>query len=104
MAALTWLSTVPIIYWGDLDTYGFLILNRLRARYPDVTSLLMDADTLLTHRQQWVREETPTSVPLPHLTEEENSLYRDLVEDRYGEHVRLEQERVRFSRVRRALR
>ena len=103
VAGLTWLQDVPITYWGDLDTYGFLILNRLRARYEDVTSILMDADTLLAHPLQWVREDLPTNVALPHLTEEEGALYRDLVEDRYGEHVRLEQERIRFSRVRQAL-
>lgn len=103
VAGLTWLPQVAITYWGDIDTYGFSILNRLRARYPDVTSVLMDADTLLAHPLQWVREEVPTAIALPHLTEDEAALYRDLVEDRYGEHVRLEQERVRFSRVRRAL-
>ncbi|WP_375430766.1 Wadjet anti-phage system protein JetD domain-containing protein [uncultured Friedmanniella sp.] len=102
-AALTWLSQVSIIYWGDLDTYGFAILDRLRIRYPDVTSMLMDVDTLLAHPLQWVREEVPTASPLLHLSEEEGALYRDLVEDRYGEHVRLEQERIRFSRVRQAL-
>ncbi len=103
VAALTWLPQVTVLYWGDLDTYGFSILNQLRARYPDVTSVLMDADTLLAHSLQWVREEKPTAAALPHLTEDEAAVYRDLVEDRYGEHLRLEQERIRFSRVRRAL-
>ena len=40
---------------------------------------------------------------LEHLTDAERSLYRDLVEDRYGPSIRLEQERIRFSLVRRAL-
>lgn len=101
---LGWLQSRRILYWGDLDTYGFLILNRLRSRYPDVTSILMNHDTLLAHREQWVSEEKPTTEPLPLLTEPESELYRDLVEDRYGHHVRLEQERVRFSRVAAALR
>ena len=103
VAGLTWLQDKHVTYWGDIDTYGFAILNRLRARYADVTSLLMDTDTLLAHPQQWVIEERPTDQPLPHLTGPEAALYADLVEDRYGHHVRLEQERVRFSRVRRAL-
>jgi hypothetical protein len=101
--ALTWLADKRIIYWGDIDTYGFVILNRLRARYGQVASILMDHDTLLAHRGQWVREELPSTQPLPHLTEAESELYRDLVEDRYGEHIRLEQERIRFSAVTAAL-
>ena len=79
-----WLQNKLITYWGDIDTYGFLILNRLRARYPQVESILMDVDSLLAHRPQWVTEEKPTSHPLPHLTEAEAALYRDLIEDRYG--------------------
>ena len=99
VAGLTWLSTKTIIYWGDIDTYGFVILNRLRARYPRVESILMDPETLLAHPEQWVREERPTDLALPHLTESEAALYRDLVEDRYGHHVRLEQERISYARV-----
>jgi hypothetical protein len=90
----SWLSSKTITYWGDIDTYGFVILNRLRARYPRVVSILMDAGTLLAHPDQWVVEEKPTEIALPHLTEAEAALYRDLVEDRYGHHVRLEQERI----------
>lgn len=103
VAGLVWLQQKRIIYWGDIDTYGFAILNRLRASFPQVESVLMDHDTLLAHPRQWVTEPMPTAIDLPHLTESEGELYRDLVEDRYGHHVRLEQERVRFSRVRGAL-
>jgi hypothetical protein len=99
VAGLRWLQDKRIIYWGDVDTYGFAILNRLRANYPAVESVLMDVDTLLAHPQQWVLEAKPTRLALPHLSEAESVLYQDLVEDRYGHHVRLEQERVRFSRV-----
>jgi hypothetical protein len=99
VAGLSWLSNKTVTYWGDIDTYGFVILNRLRARYPRVESILMDAETLLAHPDQWVVEEKPTGVALPHLTEAEATLYRDLVEDRYGHHVRLEQERISYARV-----
>jgi hypothetical protein len=68
-----------------------------------VESILMDVETLLAHPLQWVTEDKPTNQPLPHLTEPETALYRDLIEDRYGHQVRLEQERVRFSLVRQAL-
>ncbi len=40
--SLPWLRDADIIYWGDLDTYGFAILNRLRARIPQTRSVLMD--------------------------------------------------------------
>jgi hypothetical protein len=103
VAGLSWLSSKTITYWGDIDTYGFVILNRLRARYPRVVSILMDAGTLLAHPDQWVVEEKPTEIALPHLTEAEAALYRDLVEDRYGHHVRLEQERISYGCVLAAL-
>lgn len=63
----------------------------------------MNHATLLAHRDQLVREDNPTSVPLQHLTAAEQSLYHDLVEDRFGTAVRLEQERVRFGLVHEAL-
>jgi hypothetical protein len=63
----------------------------------------MDAETLLAHPDQWVVEESPTDLVLPHLTEAEAALYRDLVEERYGPRVRLEQERVSYTRVLAAL-
>jgi hypothetical protein len=103
VSALTWLAGKSIIYWGDVDTYGFLILNRLRATYDRVTSILMDVETLLAHAGQWVGEDQPTSQQLPHLNEVEAETYAALVEDRYGRNVRLEQERIRFSAVRAAL-
>lgn len=103
VAGLSWLQDKTITYWGDLDTWGLLILNRLRARFPHVTSMLMDTPTLLAHPRQWVAEERPTDLELPHLAEPEAMLYRDLVEDRWGHHVRLEQERIRFRLVREAL-
>lgn len=64
----------------------------------------MDHDTLLAHRAQFGTEPNPTAAPQPHLTETEQEVYRDLIEDRFGHAVRLEQERIRFSYVSRALR
>ena len=100
---LPWLHEREIVYWGDIDTHGFAILNRLRARFPAAVSILMDRETLLAHPGQYVTEPVPTSEHQPNLTEPERLLFQDLVEDHYGESVRLEQERVRFSLVRDAL-
>ena len=103
LEAIPWLDDKDLVYWGDIDTHGFAILDRLRSRFRSVSSILMDYVTLLAHPDQLVQEESPTSAPLPHLTSEEQSLYRDLVEDRFGTAVRLEQERVRFGLVHKAL-
>jgi hypothetical protein len=48
-------------------------------------------------------EPSPTNRPLPNLTEAEAALYCDLVEDRFGPTIRLEQERVRPSLLEREL-
>ena len=63
----------------------------------------MDEPTLTAHLDHVGSEESPTAVPLEHLTPEERRLYCDLVEDRFGRSVRLEQERIRFGAVRGAL-
>lgn len=100
---IPWLAEREIVYWGDIDTHGFAILDRLRERVPSARSILMDRPTLLAHRTQLTTEPSPTNTALPHLTVDEAAMYRDLVEDRYGPRVRLEQERVRFALVRTAL-
>lgn len=97
--SLPWLRTAEVHYWGDLDTHGFAILNQLRAWLPQTRSFLMDRDTLLGHRDRWVREHSPTAARLNRLTTDESALYTDLVSDRFGDHVRLEQERVDWTWV-----
>ena len=101
--SLPWLPGKEIVYWGDIDTHGFDILNRLRSRLPSVQSILMDHRTLLAHRQQWVTEPAPTNRLLPHLTVDGQALYQDLVEGTFGPALRLGQERVRFSLLHDAL-
>lgn len=103
LESITWLHGKEIVYWGDIDTHGFSILSRLRARFGSVRSILMDHETLLAHPTQLVEEDSPTDEVLGHLTTNEQTLYRDLIEDRYGRSVRLEQERVRFTHLRHAL-
>jgi hypothetical protein len=103
LEGVPWMAQRDVVYWGDLDTHGFAIVSRLRERVPAVRSLLMDRATLSAHRDQLVVEPTPTEADLGSLTADEEELYRDLIEDRYGPSVRLEQERIRFSTVRRAL-
>ncbi|SCG39945.1 hypothetical protein GA0070613_0703 [Micromonospora inositola] len=103
LAPLTWLHDRELTYWGDIDTHGFAILDRLRQVFPHTTSVLMDSETLLGHRAHWGREAAPVTTELAHLTAEELQLYRDLVANRYAPALRLEQERIRFSAVERTL-
>lgn len=100
---LPWLAGADVRYWGDIDTHGFAILDRLRAWIPEARSVLMDRETLLAHRDRWGTEDRPTAAALIRLTADERDLYYDLVTDRLGERVRLEQERIDWQWVRRRL-
>lgn len=100
----SWLKDLPLFYWGDIDTHGFDILDRLREHFPLTRSVLMDRETLLEHRASWVSEKKPTSKELSRLTPDEQELYKDLVSHRYAPSLRLEQEVIRFPRVHEALR
>lgn len=91
---LGWLFGADVVYWGDIDTHGFAILDGLRAWLPGARSVLMDRETLLAHRDRWVTEERPATSVFTRLVLDEQNLYTDFVEDRLGDRVRLEQERI----------
>jgi hypothetical protein len=98
-----WLRQRALHYWGDIDTYGFHILDRLRSIFPDAQSFLMDRETLQEHVPLWVRESSPYDGELRRLTCAEWALYENLRHNRLGDRVRLEQERIPFGRIERAL-
>ncbi len=102
LAAIPWLPADDLLYWGDIDTHGFSILDRLRHHFPGARSLLMDRETLQAHRRLWTREGRNQRFEgeLDRLTEDEWRLFDDLRQDRLGERVRLEQERVGFGWLR----
>lgn len=104
LAAATWLHEKEIYYWGDIDTHGFAILNQLRGFLFHVVSFLMDQRTLLAHRALWGVEMQPETGTLTRLNSEESALYDQLRQNHWGEHVRLEQERIGFDFLREALR
>ena len=103
LAPLGWLAGLDLAYWGDIDTHGFAILNRLRHHLPHARSMLMDRATLLDHRHHWTTESSPTAAMLDRLDQAEAALYADLVSDTYGPSVRLEQERIGFAAVEKAV-
>ena len=103
LAEAQWLAGRALYYWGDIDTYGFHILDRLRAIFPGVRSLLMDRETLLRNRALWVRESSSYEGSLARLTLEECRLYDELRYNRLGDQIRLEQERIPFRWLREKL-
>lgn len=99
IGGIEWVERREVFYWGDIDTHGFAILDELRASLPEVKSLLMDSDTLLAHESFWISESKPANRVLPRLSESETTLYRELVENRFGAGVRLEQELIDYQFV-----
>lgn len=94
-----WLGRRELHYWGDLDTHGFAMLDRLREAFPDALSFLMDRNTLVANKALWGIEDAPHITPLTRLTTAEAAVFDDLRFDRLGRGVRLEQERIPFGRV-----
>jgi len=103
LSEIRWLKRLPLHYWGDIDTHGFAMLDRVRAIFPAAESFLMDRETLFRHSHSWVRESSPYIGELHRLSEAERSLYDDIRSNRLGENVRLEQERIAFACVERAV-
>ncbi len=105
LAEAAWLADRELYYWGDIDTHGFAILDRFRRHFPTTQSLLMDRETLRAHAAHWGEEDEAHrySGGLDHLTEAEARLYDDLRHDVVGHRVRLEQERIPFGWVQRAV-
>ena len=108
LAGVGWLRACSVYYWGDIDTHGFAILDQLRAHLPHAQSLLMDRETLMEHPDQWGQEPMPVQRDLTRLDALEHALFDDLRCLRLGAapgtvHVRLEQERIGFGWLQRAL-
>ena len=103
LAYAAWLTRCQVFYWGDIDTHGFAILDQLRAYLPHAHSLLMDRDTLLAFEAQWGKEGKQTLRDLSRLNAEECAMYDDLRDNRLCPNLRLEQERIGFGWVEKAL-
>jgi len=99
LARSTWLNDCTVYYWGDIDTHGFAILDRLRGHFAHVVSFLMDRQTLDAHEAVWGREDTPVVSDLHRLTADERDLYDALRDNRIRTGLRLEQEQIAFHAV-----
>ncbi|MEN9974102.1 MAG: hypothetical protein RLZZ282_108 [Verrucomicrobiota bacterium] len=103
LAQVDWLRNCAIHYWGDIDTHGFAILDNLRAHFPHVQSMLMDEETFETLRDFCTTEPEPTKRDLQRLTADERALFDLLRRDMNPTAHRLEQERIPYSMVSKAL-
>lgn len=103
LAAIPWVRTARIIYWGDVDTYGLEILAHLRSVLPQTESVMMNRQTLEAFRGLAVAENRQASgAHVEHLRENEREVFDALkVGDLAG--LRLEQERIPWSVARETL-
>lgn len=99
LAQVEWLRNREVLYWGDIDTHGFAILDRMREGVPHARSLLMDAATLQAHRHLWGSEEPDKRYTgeLGRLSAAERDMFHDLRDNRYSPCLRLEQERIGYE-------
>jgi hypothetical protein len=98
VAGVPWVNTAHCLYWGDIDTFGFEILNRARSVVPQLQSVLMDVQTLLDHQSLCVPEPTQSNtLVLPLLTAQEAEVFEGLRSGRWGARLRLEQERIPWA-------
>ena len=103
LAAIPWVRTARIIYWGDVDTYGLEILAHLRSVLPQTESVMMNRQTLEAFRGLAVAENRQASgAHVEHLRENEREVFDAL---KVGDlaRLRLEQERIPWSVARETL-
>jgi len=100
LGTVPWLVDTPVVYWGDLDTNGFAILNALRSFAPHARSVMMDARTLQRHFDLCVEEPKPATGSRERLTPAERDTVQLLAQgdpSRGIANLRLEQERVEWD-------
>ncbi|MGN1392851.1 MAG: Wadjet anti-phage system protein JetD domain-containing protein [Succinivibrionaceae bacterium] len=60
-----WLKQKDVLYWGDVDSWGFAMLERFRRNAGiDVKSIMMDKETIINHPKEMVHEPESTEVDL----------------------------------------
>lgn len=103
LASFRWLREAPVVvYWGDIDSDGYEILNGYRADFDrDINSILMDPSTYETYsafgtsHDQHGRTLTPGEPkPVDRLHTDERAMYLRVLDPSHSGHRRLEQERI----------
>ena len=100
LAGEAWQSK-ELLYWGDIDSWGLLMLSRAREAQPRVRSILMSLTVYNSNKDHAVSEPVKAQDHSPpNLTAEEKVLYEQLVTCDKG---RLEQEFISAKQVKDAL-
>ncbi|TWU57059.1 hypothetical protein Poly51_29800 [Rubripirellula tenax] len=85
-----WLHENPVVYWGDLDADGFVILDRLRHSIEQVQSVLMNQTTFDKFEELATTGNGSGPRELTHLHDAERECYENLCRT----NRRLEQEHL----------
>ena len=100
LAGAAWCSK-ELYYWGDIDTWGLLMLSRARNAQPGLISILMNRTVYESNRNFAVPEPVRAQdTSPPNLLDDEKALYEILVASDKG---RLEQEFIPVGQVNDAL-
>lgn len=111
LAKVPWIRAADhVVYWGDIDADGYMILDHFRATLAEpasdgapakpVTSMLMDASDLHHYAQHGVNHDKagrpikPSPVTLQHLTEAETTAYDTIATAGPTPFRRIEQEAI----------
>lgn len=90
LECLKWLTANRVLYWGDIDVDGFLILARLRNLFPHVESVMMNRGTMLQHETFIVDGNGTTPAAPTNLTAAELDAFEYCLQN----NRRLEQEKI----------
>lgn len=109
VASFEWVLAADVVYWGDLDSAGFEILDGYRRDGVPARSLLMDLKTYVEyaawgtyHDAKGERLRPSAPKPLETLTEAEREVYHVVCSQAAGP-PRIEQERIPLDEARAAL-
>lgn len=99
-----WVLNSHAQYLGSIDVKSFAILHNLRLYLPNLESILMDEQTLLSNQDLWTNDDLDACEAAPvALNQAETHLYNCLVDGVYGDRVRLDIERVPLALIAAAL-
>lgn len=88
---IDWLHGMNILYWGDLDAHGFLILHQVRSYFPQTNAIMMDMETFSRFKIEGLGKGEPIAAQeLNNLSEEEIAMFYFLKNNNF----RLEQEKI----------
>lgn len=102
IASFDWITTAPlVVYWGDMDADGMVILDGFRAAGVSATSILMDLDTFDRYATYGTTVDRTgrtlvagTRRDLPTLTVAERAVYNRVTDPDWTGVRRIEQERI----------